>query len=67
MERLEFRAHAANEKSIEAMKRIGCVVEGILRSQMPTVNGTRRDSIVLSILKNEWFNGVKQRLQANTR
>ena len=66
MERLEFRAHAGNERSIEAMKRIGCVVEGILRSQMPTVNGTRRDSIVLSILKNEWFNGVKQRLQANT-
>ncbi len=62
LERLEFRAHAANECSIEAMKAIGCVVEGILRSQMPTVDGSRRDSIVLSILKNEWFNGVKDRI-----
>jgi RimJ/RimL family protein N-acetyltransferase len=34
MERLEFRAHAGNEKSITAMKAIGCVEEGILRSHM---------------------------------
>ncbi|NOT52121.1 MAG: GNAT family N-acetyltransferase [Chitinophagaceae bacterium] len=67
MERLEFRAHAKNEKSIEAMKAIGCVAEGILRSQMPTVDGSRRDSIVLSILKNEWFGGVKKLLETRTR
>ncbi len=66
LERLEFRAHAKNERSIQAMKDIGCVVEGILRSQMPTVDGTRRDSIVLSILKDEWFGGVKELLQAKT-
>lgn len=63
LERLEFRAHAANTRSIEAMKAIGCVVEGILRSQMPTVDGSRRDSIVLSILKDEWFGTVKDLLQ----
>jgi RimJ/RimL family protein N-acetyltransferase len=67
LERLEFRAHAANIRSIEAMKAIGCVVEGILRSQMPTVNGSRRDSIVLSILKDEWFGEVKNLLQKITR
>jgi N-acetyltransferase len=67
LERLEFRAHAKNERSIEAMKAIGCVVEGILRSQMPTVDGTRRDSIVLSILKDEWFGGVKELLQNKAR
>lgn len=67
LERLEFRAHAANEKSIIAMKAIGCVVEGILRSQMPTVDGSRRDSIVLSILKNEWFGGVKEMLINKTK
>lgn len=38
LERLEFRAHAANERSINAMKAIGCVPEGILRNHMPTVN-----------------------------
>ena len=67
LERLEFRAHARNEPSIEAMKAIGCVVEGILRSQMPTVDGSRRDSIVLSILKDEWLGGVKEHLQKITR
>ena len=66
LERLEFRAHAANERSITAMKDIGCVVEGILRSQMPTVDGSRRDSIVLSILKAEWFTKVRELLQQKT-
>ena len=63
MERLEFRAHSENEKSINAMKAIGCVEEGILRNHMPTVMGTRRSSIVLSILKDEWFGGVKEMLE----
>ncbi len=67
LERLEFRAHAGNTRSIEAMKAIGCVEEGILRSHMPTVDGSRRDSIVLSILKDEWCGGVKERLLGITR
>ena len=67
LERLEFRAHVKNERSIEAMKAIGCVMEGTLRSQMPTVDGTRRDSVVLSILKNEWFGGVKELIQRSIR
>jgi N-acetyltransferase len=67
LERLELRAHSKNERSIEAMKAIGCVVEGILRSQLPVIDGTRRDSIVLSILKNEWFNGTKELLQRSIR
>jgi len=63
MERVEFRADARNERSIAAMKSIGCTVEGVLRSHFPLREGIRRDSIVLSLLKNEWENGVKQRLQ----
>ena len=63
MERVEFRADNNNAKSIAAMKSIGCKVDGILRSNTPTLEGTRRDSIVLSILKNEWFNSVKENLQ----
>ncbi len=61
-ERVEFRADARNDRSIAAMKSIGCKVEGILRSNMPLEDGTRRDSIVLSILKNEWVNSVKNKL-----
>ena len=63
MERFELRADNSNERSIAAMKSIGCKVDGILRSNMPTrETGRRRDSIVLSILKNEWFGEVKENL-----
>ena len=61
-ERVEFRADARNEKSIAAMKSIGCKPDGILRSNMPLQDGGRRDSIVLSILKDEWENEVKENI-----
>ena len=61
LERVEFRADALNARSVAAMKSIGCVEEGILRSNCKSVSG-RRDSIILSILKNEWFAHVKQKL-----
>ncbi len=63
MERVEFRADADNQRSINAMKAIGCVPEGILRSHLPQATGGRRNSIVLSILKEEWFGGGKERLR----
>jgi len=63
MLRVEFRADARNERSIAAMKSIGCTVEGILRSNMWLEDGGRRDSVVLSILKDEWENGVKGNLK----
>ena len=62
VERVEFRADAANQKSIVAMKSIGCKEEGILRSNCAAPKG-RRDSIVLSILKEEWFGRVKKTLE----
>ena len=62
MERVEFRADNENQRSINAMKSIGCVVEGVLRSNTFKPNGERRDSIVLSILKDEWNKTVKQKL-----
>jgi RimJ/RimL family protein N-acetyltransferase len=63
MERVEFRADNNNERSIAAMKSIGCRVEGVLRSNMPTYQSdVRRDSIILSILKEEWFDGIKENL-----
>jgi RimJ/RimL family protein N-acetyltransferase len=62
--RLEFRADNNNQRSIAAMKSIGCKVDGVLRSNVIKADGGRRDSIVLSILNNEWFNGVKEQLKA---
>lgn len=61
LDRVEFRADNNNERSKAAMKSIGCTVEGVLRSNCKSVDG-RRDSIILSILKDEWFGGVKERL-----
>jgi RimJ/RimL family protein N-acetyltransferase len=65
MERVEFRADNNNQRSIAAMKSIGCTVEGVLRSHMPTRDSElRRDSIVLSILRKEWFDNVKNNLSS---
>jgi RimJ/RimL family protein N-acetyltransferase len=61
LERVEFRADANNKRSIAAMKSIGCKEEGILRLNCSSPAG-RRNSIVLSILKTEWFQEVKQQL-----
>lgn len=64
MERVEFRADNNNERSVAAMKSIGCKVEGVFRNHMPTRDSeVRRDSIVLSILRNEWFDTVKENLK----
>jgi RimJ/RimL family protein N-acetyltransferase len=67
IERVEFRADARNENSVNAMKGIGCTVEGILRSNSIIESGGRRNSIVLSILKEEWFDHVKENLMKKIR
>lgn len=61
LERIEFRADFNNKPSINAMKAIGCVEEGVLRSHATIPNG-RRTSMILSILKEEWVSGVKENL-----
>jgi hypothetical protein len=61
--RVELRADAENKRSIQAMKSLGCTVEGILRSNGLRPDGTRRDSIVLSILKSEWENRLRDALE----
>lgn len=62
VERVEFRADNNNKRSIAAMESIGCSVEGILRGNTLKPDGTRRDSIILSILKTEWNKDVKLNL-----
>jgi len=63
LERVELRADPDNERSVTAMKAIGCVPEGVLRNHMPTVSGKRRNTIILSILKDEWFSTGKTLLK----
>jgi N-acetyltransferase len=62
LERVEFRADARNARSVAALKSIGCTMEGILRGDCLAADGTRRQTIVFSILKSEWNTGVKNRL-----
>jgi len=62
--RVEFRADNNNKRSIAAMQKIGCTVEGVLRSHLPKPDGSRRDSIILGITKEEWDSSVKKVLQA---
>ncbi len=64
MERVEFRADNENERSKAAMKSIGCTVEGLIRSSSFRIDGSRRDSILLSILKEEWMQSVREKLRS---
>ncbi len=62
-ERLEFQADVHNARSIAAMQSLGCTVEGVLRSHLLKPDGSRRDSIVLSILRSEWEGRIKEDLR----
>lgn len=66
LDRVEFRADNNNARSITAMKSIGCIIEGVLRSNCASPT-SRRDSIVLSILKSEWNRDAKNQLEEKLR
>ncbi len=59
--RVELKTDVKNDLSRSAMKRIGCVEEGILRNHMITESGRFRDSIYFSIIESEWPT-VKEKL-----
>ena len=63
LERVGFRANNLNKRSINAMKSIGSIEEGILRNFSTDAKGERIDAIVLSIIKKEWFSGTKENLK----
>lgn len=52
--RVELKTDALNSQSRNAMRRIGCIEEGTLRSHMLTETGRVRDSVYYSILASEW-------------
>jgi len=61
--RVELKTDRNNKKSRTAIKRIGGVVEGILRNHMIRENGQYRDSVYFSIIDSEWET-VRQDLTA---
>lgn len=62
MNRVEFTTDVRNMRSRTALKKIGAVEEGILRSHMTLPNGYIRDSVIFSIIKPEWSQ-IKLRLE----
>lgn len=59
---VEFRTHFHNEASRNAILRLGAKQDGVLRSHRLDKVGNRRDTVVFSILDNEW-EGIKKSLQ----
>lgn len=52
--RIEFRVDQRNARSQAAMKKLGAVREGVLRSDRITWTGHVRDTVLFAILKDEW-------------
>ena len=61
--RVELKTDVLNERSRNAILRIGAKQEGILRRHILTDTGRMRDTVYFSILDDEWP-AVKQRLEA---
>jgi len=61
--RIEFNADVRNEKSIFAMKSLGAEAEGVLRKHTILPDGYCRDTIVLSILKDDWNKDLSEKLR----
>ena len=59
---VEFRTNFFNFQSREAIARLGAKQDGILRNHQIQPDGTRRDTVVFSIIGGEWP-AVKRNLQ----
>ncbi len=62
--RVELKTSAINERSRAAIRRIGAREEGILRRHMVNEDGSARDSVLFSIIAEEWPE-VKRRLKSS--
>lgn len=63
---IEFRTHASNTPSRNAILRLGAKHDGILRQHMLLADGSFRDTYVYSILNSEWP-AVKKSLEDKLR
>jgi RimJ/RimL family protein N-acetyltransferase len=61
--RVELKTDALNERSRNAILRIGATEEGVLRKHMITTSGRIRDTVYYSIIDSEWP-AVKESLEA---
>ena len=54
LNRIELKTSQLNIKSQGAMKKIGAIKEGILRRHMIAENGTVRDTVYFSFIREDW-------------
>lgn len=64
--RVQLKTDLRNERSQRAIERLGAVREGVLRKYQLTRGDRIRDTVMYSILDNEWP-GVKARLEEMLR
>ena len=64
--RVELKTDALNQRSRQAILRLGAKEEGTLRKHMLTWDGRPRDSVYFSILDTEWPE-VKARLESKLK
>lgn len=60
--RVSLKADLRNQRSQRAIERLGAVKEGVLRNHMILPDGHIRDSVIYSLLPEEWPQ-VKQKLE----
>lgn len=53
-ERVQFKADNLNLVSLNAIERIGAKKEGVMRNHFIRRDGTRRDTVIYSIIRSEW-------------
>jgi len=59
---VEFRTHWHNHKSRAAIARLGAKQDGVLRNHQKSPDGIYRDTVVFSIINQEWLT-VKKSLE----
>lgn len=59
---VEFRTHWYNTKSRNAILRLGAKQDGVLRNHRIDADGAIRDTVVFSIIRDEWL-AVKKSLE----
>lgn len=64
--RVRIQTDVVNERSQAAILRLGAVREGVLRRLVRRADGSWRDTVVYSILRDEWP-GVRAGLEARLR
>ena len=61
--RVALKTDIRNVRSQEAIARLGAKREGVLRRQYVRKDGTLRDTVLFSVIPEEW-RGIRSRLQA---